>query len=150
MRTLVAIIATFALSCGSTGPVIDANEGGAPFAFVGAGFPERVDVPATAVFVPLELRFLFTNVSDRPYTVDRLMVHQGNVGTTRVAFNPASVKVGRMIEPGEDLELDVPIHAERRLPQAGESVRHPIHVEANLVLLDGTRYRYSVAIPFQW
>ncbi|MGH9458423.1 MAG: hypothetical protein ACRD2J_12395 [Thermoanaerobaculia bacterium] len=149
MKQAAVALALLALACasGDVGRTVNANEGGVPFALAGAGFPEEIDAfpPWGTVSVPL--RFVFTNVSDRAYTVEQLTVRQATRGMKRLQFAPAFETVDRTVESGEDLDVEVTIHIGPGEMVAGESINAPLGVDAFLTTSDGTRYRYSIGIP---
>jgi hypothetical protein len=119
-------------------------------AFGGAGLVGRMMTPPNAQMgSQVTARFLFTNVSDRDQYVASLRVTQSSAGSTRLRIEPMGMKVNRTVEPGEDIEIDVPLNVFRSRSMAGEPQQASVRLDTRLLMRDGTVYSYPIEIPVE-
>ena len=124
------------------------EEGSSPIAFDGAGFLDMGRAMSGVDYVPATLLFRFTNTAERPQNIERLNVRQGGAQMRPPAsFEPASKKVGRMIEPGETFSVEVPVNLRLLPPARNQRNDEIVSVIAELWMGDGTGIRYPVGIP---
>jgi hypothetical protein len=150
MRIAAAVL--FSLSaCASgagDGAIVDASQVGAPFSWVGGGFTSQSrHIGSTASTE--EMTFLFENVSGRPQTAESLTMRQRNQSASPLLIDATSVRIGRMIEPGEELEVKMlvrvtPVQAERGAPMG---FRRGLELDIMLRHSDGTTYRFPIEMP---
>ncbi|HVR44524.1 MAG TPA: hypothetical protein VMS56_13880 [Thermoanaerobaculia bacterium] len=153
-RAFVAVLPALALASCASGDAssvpIDARDGNVPFALAGAGMPNPTpgsSLPGARNFEMTEtIRFIFTNVTHRPQTIERLSVRQRSAGNTSTRMESTGVRVAKMIEPGEDIEIDVLVRFTRGTTRPG-AIGSGIDIDGILELADGFRYLYPINIP---
>lgn len=151
MRIAVGVffLLTACASGGGGGPVVDGSQVGVPFSFAGGGFTREPHL-VEGVTSTEELAFVVENVSERPQTVDYVMLRQISESGSPVRIDPASKRVGRMIDPGEQLEVKILINMTPQRAERMIRIGDPgLVVHVDLRHADGTTYRYALTIPMK-
>ncbi len=148
MRISLAALLLLA-ACGSSGAFVDASQPGAPLSFAGCGFTREPEFEQGYASTE-EMVFLFENVSDRPQTVESLAIRQLDDLSSPVQLDAVSRRVGRMIDPGEELEVKMLVRVRPRAYERGTPPgRGGLALDIMLRHADGTNYRYPVRIPLK-
>lgn len=143
MRYALAAVLLLLVACATGGvgePVIDAAAGNAPFALVSGGFDR---LPGRAPQTTTEgMTFVFRNVTDKPQRAESLFISQANEASSRLQVKRASTPIGKVILPGEEVEVKMAPTVVFSPP--GETLG-PKGVELDVLLrADGTSYRYPL------
>jgi hypothetical protein len=125
-------------------PVVDADAGTAPFALVSSDFASGPNFLPQTTTEPI--KFVFRNVTDAPQSAESLFVRQSNEATSSLQVRRASTRIGRVVAPGEDLEVTVAATVAVTPREERAGVRAP-ELEILLEHADGTRYRYAKVTP---
>jgi hypothetical protein len=149
MRIAAAIL-FFLSACasgGGSGAVVDASQVGAPFSWAGGGFTSR----NTQIAPTEELIFIFENVSDRPQTAESLAIRQRNETNSPMLIESTSVRIGKMIEPGEELEVKMLVRVTYLRSEPGVPLGFPRGLQLDVLLrhADGTTYRFPIELPLR-
>jgi hypothetical protein len=149
MRIAAAVLLLLAACSSGGGSVVDATQTGGPFAFAGGGFasdnPQFGRYPATE-----ELVVIFENVSERPQTVDSILVRQVNETASPLRVDNASQSINRMIDPGEELEVKMLVRVTPNPVERGVVLgQRGISFDVVLRAADGTSYRYPIQVPLK-
>ena len=149
MRIAAAVLLLLA-ACSSGGSISDGTQTGGPFSFAGGGFttdnPQFGRYPSTE-----ELMILFENVSERPQTVESIQIRQVNESSSPLLVESASKRIGRMIDPGEELEVTMLVRVTPQRVEGGALLggRRGITFDVILHTGDGANYRYPVQVPMK-
>ena len=94
---------------------------------------------------------IFENVSERPQTVESILVRQVNESTSPLRVDNASKRIDRMIDPGEELEVKMLLRVTPQRVEGGALLGGQRGIAFDVVLrtADGTSYRYPIQVPLK-
>lgn len=148
MRVLLSGIAVLLLTgCSSpyASETIDASQGGVPIILGGAGVVDESQRAIAGAEMWITLQFEFTNTSDRPQTVEDLRLSQLPDSRYGLALSSSTKKIGRMIDPGEDFDVEISLRANLEEVRGGGGAI-PARIRALLRMGDGSTYLYPIEI----
>ncbi len=149
MRIGAVLLLLAACSSGGGPSLVDGSQVGGPFSFAGGGFttdnPQFGRYPSTE-----EMMVIFENVSERPQTVESILIRQVNESTSPLRVDNASKRIDRMIDPGEELEVKMLLRVTPQRVEGGVLLgQRGISFDVVLRAADGTSYRYSIQVPIK-